>query len=174
MTNDHIKAKINDWYHHYSNDIYQYIFFMIYNHDEAKDLTQDTFIRAYSHFNQFDGENVKGWLFRIARNLTIDHIRKAKGLGMLTKIVASNDETSESPEQIVILNESERELYRGLYHLKSNYRDVIVLRKIQGFSIKETASILGWSSSKVKSTLLRGLKELKKQMVKEGYIHESV
>ena len=78
-----------------------------------------------------------------------------------------------SPEQITVLNEAEKELYLAIGRLKRSYRDVIVLRKIKEFSIKETSDILGWSESKVKVNLSRGIQALKNELEKVGYIHDS-
>lgn len=174
MCNDFTNKKINDWYHLYSNEVYQYIFFMIQDHEQAKDVMQDTFLRAYHSLQSFDGENAKGWLFRIARNLTIDEIRKKNTLRLLINKIASTYKENTSTEQLVTFNETERELYLALCKLKQSYRHVIVLRKLNEFSIKETATILGWSESKVKSNLQRGLKALKKEMRKAGSFHETI
>ncbi|MEB1807141.1 MAG: RNA polymerase sigma factor [Bacillaceae bacterium] len=163
---------INDWYKLYSIELFQYIFFMIHEHEQAKDLMQDTFVRAHSYFDMFDGKNAKGWLFRIARNVTIDYFRKQKTKTLVTNPFILFKTSNPSAEHMVTASETERELYFALSQIKRNYRDVIILRKIKAFSIDETAKILGWSQSKVKTTLLRGLKALKKQLEKEGYSHE--
>ncbi|MDG5789612.1 sigma-70 family RNA polymerase sigma factor [Evansella sp. AB-P1] len=172
--NENAQNQVTEWYQKYSNDIYQYILFMTGDHERSKDMMQETFLRAYDHLSSFQGNNAKGWLFRIARNITIDSLRKEKPIAYLfdqnTYVVSNNV----SPEKITILNEVERELYHALGQLKMSYRDVIVLRKIKGFSIQESSNILGWKESKVKSTLLRALKALKRQLEKEGYNHETI
>ena len=76
------------------------------------------------------------------------------------------------PEQVLQVKEESYELYRALEKLKDTYKKVIVLRKLKGFSIEEAAAILGWSESKVKSTLFRAIPALKKQLKKEGYMYE--
>ncbi|MET3695889.1 RNA polymerase sigma-70 factor [Bacillus oleivorans] len=174
MDQEVIKQNVNKWYEKYSNDIYQYIFFMIGDHEMAKDLVHDTFLRSYSNYLSFRGGNEKGWLFRIARNITIDFIRKKKPISYLMNTDMQVKANELLPENVVTINESEKELYAALTRLKRSYRDVIILRKLKDFSIQETADILGWNESKVKSTLFRGLKELKKELVKEGYQHEKL
>lgn len=169
-----IRQKVNEWYETYNNDIYQYIFFMIGDHEQAKDLVHDTFLRSYNHYLSFRGGSEKGWLFRIARNITIDFIRKRKPISYLMNFNIQLKTNELLPEHIVTLNESEKELYSALTKLKRSYRDVIILRKLKDFSIQETADILGWNESKVKSTLFRGLKELKNELIKEGYQHETL
>jgi RNA polymerase sigma-70 factor, ECF subfamily len=168
------KEQINDWYHAYSNDIYNYIHFLIGDHEQAKDILQDTFLRAYSHYDSFRGDNVKGWLFRIARNIAIDDIRKKKPISYFLDSIPLLKSSELSPEQSALLNESEQELYIALNKLKLAYRDVIVLRKIKEFSINETATILGWTENKVKVNLFRGMKALRKELEKGDFSHETV
>ncbi|WP_235822814.1 RNA polymerase sigma factor [Cytobacillus massiliigabonensis] len=78
-----IKQEINNWYYQFSNDIFRYVFLMIGDREQSKDILQETFLRAYNNYDSFDGKNVKSWLFRIARNLTIDLIRRKKHLSKL-------------------------------------------------------------------------------------------
>lgn len=73
------KQKIQTWYKEYSDGIYRFILIMIGDHEQAKDLTQDTFIKAYHHLDYFKGKTSdKNWLYRIARTVTIDFMRKRK------------------------------------------------------------------------------------------------
>lgn len=167
MDQETVREQINEWYLLHSKDIYQYIFFLIGDREQARDLMQDTFLKAYSKYSHFNGENVKGWLFRIARNTTIDFLRRKKPLSFFTDTLPLLKSNAASPEEVLFFNETERELYQVLNKLKRPYRDVIILRKIEEFTIQETCQILGWSESKVKSNLARGLKVLKVQMEKE-------
>ncbi|MEK1829888.1 RNA polymerase sigma factor [Priestia megaterium] len=73
---------------------------------------------------------------------------------------------------MIELKESSLELYQALGKLKDSHRKVILLRKVQGFSVKDTATILGWSESKVKSAQFRAIPALRKQLVKDGYVYE--
>ena len=167
-----IKQRINDWYHLYSNDVYSYVLFLLGDHELSKDILQDTFLRAYNCYESFHGGNTKAWLCRIARNLTMDHFRKKRPIAYFFDSFSSVYTHTPTPEQVALLNESARELYVALAKLKRSYKDVIILRKIKEFSIKETADILGWSESKVKVTLYRAMAALKKELEKEDYIHE--
>ncbi|MEN2768216.1 RNA polymerase sigma factor [Ornithinibacillus xuwenensis] len=174
MDQQYKKQQVNEWYHTYSNDVYHYSYFLIGDHEQAKDILQETYLRAYRKFDSFQGENVRGWLFRIARNLTIDDIRKKRPISYFLDSIPILKSTEKSPEQIAMLNESEQELYVALSKLKLSFRDVIVLRKIKEFSISETAEILGWSENKVKVNLFRGIKALRKELEKENFSHETV
>ncbi|MBU9721941.1 MULTISPECIES: RNA polymerase sigma factor [Bacillaceae] len=170
MDQTHQKKLIQDWYKKHSNDVYKFIFYFIYDKEQAKDIMQDTFIKAYNNLETFNGENPKSWLYKIARNLAIDYMRRNKLKAYLTPTISKS--LSSTPEESFSLNEQEKELYRALEKLKRPYREVIILRKIKELSIMETAQILGWSESKVKTNLSRGLNHLKNQLEKEGFRYE--
>ncbi|MFA9560353.1 RNA polymerase sigma factor [Evansella sp. AB-rgal1] len=169
MGNEKLK-NINELYIKYNNDLYNFIFLMIRDNEQAKDLMHDTFLQAYKKFDSFKDENVKSWLYKIARNLTIDYIRRRKPMSFFFDLTDVHSNIK-GTEQIVTLNESEKELYLALAKLKRKYQQVIILRKIKEFTIKETSEILGCTEAKVKTNLLRGMKQLKKELEKEGYHH---
>lgn len=169
-----IKEQINSWYYEYNNDIFRFVFFIIGDRDHTLDILQDTFLRAFDNYESFEGDNVKSWLIRIARNLSIDFIRKKKPIYTISDLFQSLNSTDKTPEQITVFNEFERQLYISLNRIKRPYKDVIILRKIKEFSTNETAQILDWSESKVKVNLLRGMKALRKELEKEGYNSETI
>ncbi|MGM8215529.1 RNA polymerase sigma factor [Bacillaceae bacterium W0354] len=141
---------------------------MLKDSSTALDLMHDTFIRAFSNLESFKGGNERSWLLKIARNLTIDYLRRKRPVLLVNeKITVKSNENS--PHQLAILNESEKELYHALDRLIPKYKEIIILRKIKEFSIKETSEILGWNESKVKNTLNRAMKKLKEKLVEEGY-----
>ncbi|MBO8157268.1 MAG: RNA polymerase sigma factor [Bacillaceae bacterium] len=165
---------MKEWYQEYSESIYRFILMMIGDHDQAKDLTQDTFLKAYNSMEYFQKRTSdKNWLYYIARNVTIDFMRKRKPIRSMIESIYGIPSKDPSPEKIIQLGEEEEQLYRALRHLKRSYREVIILRKIKGLSIQETAEVLEWNESKVKNTLSRALKALRSQLLKEGYNHET-
>lgn len=101
------KQRINSWYEEYSNDVYNYAFFMLGDREQAMDIVQDTFIRAYNKLESFQGGREKSWLFRIARNLTIDYMRKKRTLANYLSFLPFGMNTEKSAEDIAIFNESE-------------------------------------------------------------------
>jgi RNA polymerase sigma-70 factor, ECF subfamily len=148
---------------------------MIKDYQSAEDLRHETFLKAYIHYDSFRGNsNPKTWLFSIAHNITVDYIRKRKTLTILQDILLFKKDLKPLPEEIVEIKESSQELYNVLAKLKESYREVIILRKIKEFSIEETSIILGWSESKVKSTLFRAIQALEKKLLKEGVLSEKI
>lgn len=169
------RIKLQEWYHLYSEDIYRFILMMIGDNEQAKDLTHDTFIKAYNSINFFKGEaSDKNWLFYIARNIVVDYMKKRKPILFMVDCFSAIISNDHVPEDIAILGEREEQLYRSLRKLKRSYREVIILRKIKELSIQEAAEILNWSEGKVKITLYRALLALKNQMEKEGFEYETI
>jgi RNA polymerase sigma-70 factor (ECF subfamily) len=146
---------------------------MIKDYQQAEDLTHETFFKAFRHYNSFrQDSSPKTWLFRIAHNLTVDYLRKQKPIRLFMEVFRQKKDPSLLPEHIVEMKESSKELYLALETLKESYREVIILRKIKGFSISETSEILDWSETKVKSTLFRAIQSLEKILSKEIYQDE--
>lgn len=167
-TNEQNHAIIVEWYDQYSGAVFKYILKMIKDEQQAEDLTHDAFIKAYTYISQNKQVNYpKTFLYRVAHNLTVDYVRKHKPLQLMKDFFMNQTDTGPSVESIVEIRESSQTLYNVLSTLRFSYRRVIILRKIEELSVKETAHILGWSESKVKSTLHRGMKVLKKHMAKE-------
>lgn len=157
-------------YYNHSDSIYRFIYIYVHNHETAEDLTQDTFYRAFKNFDTYKGEaNLATWLRKIAKNATYDYFRRKKviqflNFGKKEYIDLHND----SPEFQYIRSEEMIMLYNTIVGLKKNYRDVLILRKINEMSIKETAYILGWTETKVKSTMARAMAALKKELNEGG------
>lgn len=162
---------ILEWYEEYNESIFKFIFMMVQDYQIAEDLRHETFIKAFIHYDTFkEVSSAKTWLYRIAYNMTVDYIRKRKPFILLKDAFKLLKDTSKLPDEHVQLKEESYELYHAVSLLKESHRKVLILRKIKEFSIQETASILGWSESKVKSTLFRAIQALEKQMLKEGYL----
>ncbi|MBS4197332.1 RNA polymerase sigma factor [Lederbergia citri] len=153
---------ISEWFHLYSNDVYNYLVYYTGSMD-VEDLVQEVFIKVIKGLKSYKGESSpKTWIFSIARNVAIDDARKRnkkKKLSFDEQMITSDGET---PEKIFLQNEAKQSLYTAIQMLKSNYREVIILRGIKEMSVSETAEILNWKEEKVRSTYSRALKSLRK------------
>lgn len=148
---------------------------MIRDYQQAEDLTQETFIKAYIKYESFKGySSDKTWLFKIAHNLTVDYIRRQKPIIKLPKFLKTMKDESPLPLDIIQFKENSMVVYQAINRLKESHKNVILLRKIKGFSIEDTAKILNWTEGKVKSTLHRALPALEKELKKEGYSNEEL
>ncbi|MEC1523334.1 RNA polymerase sigma factor [Neobacillus niacini] len=164
--------KISEWYYLYNKDIYNFLVYYIGSSD-VEDLVQEVFIRAIKGFDAFQNKSSpKTWLLSIARNVGIDEMRKRKRLRMKQMNWFRQDERSdkETPEKMLQLNENNQLLYLAIQSLKTNYRDVIILRGIKELSVSETSSILNWNENKVRTTYHRALKSLQNRI--GGFSHE--
>lgn len=153
-------------YEEHSDAIFKYILYLVGNMETAEDLTQDTFYRAYKAQHRFRYEaNERTWLRKIARNAVIDFERRKKILKWMPFIEKETYvETAKLPEELLIKGEQLAIVFHELCTLKLEYREAIVLRVIEGLSVKEAADILGWNETKVKNNTQRGLKELRKRL----------
>ncbi|UFU00639.1 RNA polymerase sigma factor [Radiobacillus kanasensis] len=164
---------ILSWYDQYSVYLFKYVLKMVKDVQTAEDITQDTFIKAFNKMGMYEEiRHPKTWLFRIAHNLTVDYIRKQAPILLIKDFFFQEKDMGPSTESQVVIKESSKELYEAILKLKPSYREVIILRKIEGFSVQDTAQILKWSESKVKTTLLRALRTLEKQLSEEEYLNE--
>lgn len=158
-----ISDKISEWFYQYNKDLYHFLFYYVGTGD-IEDLVQEVFIRAIKGFDTYQSKSsVKTWLFSIARNVGIDEIRKRKRTRIKNVISFTWFEPKEeaTPEVVLRMNENNRNLYQVINSLKSNYRDVIILRAIKELSVSETADVLNWNENKVRITYHRALKALK-------------
>ncbi|MEH7107386.1 RNA polymerase sigma factor SigX [Bacillus sp. JJ1764] len=174
----------DELYQKYHQDVFQFLFYMVRNREQAEDLVQEVYIRVFKSYNRFEGKSSeKTWLFSIARNVAIDFFRKQKGWKekILDKFDWSTTQVKDDfpiPEEITVQNEEIQWVYKCMEYCTIDQRAVVLLRFIHDLSIAETAQTLGWTESKVKTTQHRSLKILRKQMEifyeKEGQESEKV
>ena len=159
---------IDELYANHADSVYQYIFLLVRKKEVAEDLTQETFIKVFRNLHQFNDEaRVTTWIIQIAKNTTYDYFRKTKWTHLFSEKHDVNSSITPSTEQTVINKTSVQELYDALKTLKREYQEVVILRKINQLTIKETAIVLGWTENKVKAKLARALKKLQAEMLKQ-------
>lgn len=169
-------------YENYHQDVYQFLFYMVRSKEQAEDLVQEVYIRVLRSYSRFEGKSSeKTWLFSIARNVAIDHFRKQKGWKqkLLEKFdwnTAQVRDDQPLPDEIAIQKEEVQRMFKSLEACTVDQRAVIIMRYLHELSIAETARVLGWTESKVKTTQHRGIKVLKAHMEllfeTEGFLDE--
>ncbi|MCH7321831.1 sigma-70 family RNA polymerase sigma factor [Solibacillus sp. MA9] len=137
--------------------IYKYILYLTNDCHLAHDLLQETFYRYYQ--KNYDA-NERLYLLKIARNLVYDHYRRKKLIGFFT-LKKEPPANAKLPEEVTLQNAENETLYNALQQIKTNYREVVILRYIEQYSVKETAQILNTTEVKVKNDTARGLKALR-------------
>jgi len=162
----------------YSADIYALLFRLTQDPEEAGDLTQDTFLRAFRSIGKFRGDSeLKTWLFRIAINESRNRFRwwkrrrREKTVSLDEPLSESNLSIGDtlagngpSPEEVLLDDEYRRALYSALGSLPDIFREALVLCDIEGQSYQEIAVILEINIGTVKSRIARGREELRKQL----------
>ena len=159
------------------NALYNYALHITMNPDDAEDLVQETYLKAYRFFNSFErGTNCKAWLFKILKNNYINLFRKnSKEPGKVDydlikdfyhSIKDARNDTSETDSDFFhsLLHE---EVYQALLSLPEEFREVIQLCDIEGFTYEEIANMVDSPIGTVRSRLYRGRKLLRAQL--EGY-----
>ena len=163
-----------------SGEIYGLLYRMTDNVEEARDLTQETFLRAFQSISHFRGESdLRTWIYRIAinqarnrwrwwrrrrREATVSIDAPEIGGGRLGLVATLKSNAVRDPEQDALLSERERALKKALSSLKLVYREAVILRDIEGFAYEEIAAALSISVGTVKSRLARGRQELRRKL----------
>jgi RNA polymerase sigma-70 factor (ECF subfamily) len=148
------------------------------NDDDAADVLQETFLKAYTHIDDFQGNSkFYTWLVRIAVNEALMKLRKRRSdrtVPLDEPIDTGEDEVArevavwdQNPEDSYSREELGRILDEAIQSLKPAYRTVFILRDIEEMSIEETAEALGLSISAVKSRLLRARLQLREKLTRQ-------
>lgn len=163
------------WFGEYYDSVFSYILMLVKDPHTAEDLSQETFMKVIRNEHTFNGDShVKTWIFRIAYTTTISYLRKKHPVFYYFDLQAYTQKNERASEEIVLLNSQQKQFYEALHQLKPSYQQVILLRKIQGFSTKEASAILNWSDGKVKMSLSRALAAFKKELEKGGFSNETL
>jgi RNA polymerase sigma-70 factor (ECF subfamily) len=163
----------------YRRPVYGIVRRMVANDEEAQDLAQEAFIRAFRNLEQFDrNRSFSNWLFRIATNLCIDHHRKRK-IKTVPLVRTDRDgeeqremdapDTGDTPAEEYSDRERGRRLSEVIESLPPLYRVVIQLRHIESRSYDEIAEILELPLGTVKARIHRAHRLLREKLVRRDY-----
>jgi RNA polymerase sigma-70 factor, ECF subfamily len=170
------KTDIARFVDEFSPKIYSMALRLLGDPQDAEDVLQETFIKAITHLNEFEGRSsLSTWLYRIATNEALMLIRKRKPT-LYIGMDDSNDQEENGSEPVKILDwcclpekellssEAQGYLSEAVQRLSPALRMVFTLRDIQGLSIRDTASILNISEEAVKTRLLRARLKLREDL----------
>ena len=163
--------------------IYRLSIRMVNNPQDAEDILQETYLKAYRHLKGFDGRSsVSTWLYRIATNEALMFLRRQKPGEMSIDEPLEEGESDQPPIQIVdwcclpeetlLSSESRAYLDEAITRLSPSLRVVFVLRDIQGLSTQETGEVLDLSETAVKTRLSRARLRLREEL--SGYFGKRV
>lgn len=154
-------------YDQYVASIYRYLYYRVSDNALAEDLTGETFLRALRSIRSFQwqGTDFGAWLTTIARHLLTDHFKSARTrLEVVSDVVPEYDDHSPGPEDSAASGLTSQMLVTVLGQLSQEQQDCLVMRFLQGLSIKDTATALGRSEGAVKQLQLRALRNLARRL----------
>jgi len=163
-------------YREHLRDVYSYCYYRIGNHHDAEDLTEQTFLQAYRHFErarrESDGRPLRPWLIRIAHNLAANYYRDR---ARRPTAALDNVEPVEHPhgtERVVEGRERMREVMAGLDRLSDDRREALIMRFSLGMSNREIARALGRSDGATKVLIHRAIRQLEEELQTAGAADE--
>lgn len=149
----------------YKNAVFSLCYRMVYQKQEAEDLSQEVFLKVYRNLGKYNQKmKFSTWILSIARNTCIDYLRKNRGENVPLEEGIRTKEVPISAEEAYLYKEQKQEIERAISALPEEYRLLITLYHQQGQSYKEITEILNMPMSLVKNRLHRGRKMLKEQL----------
>lgn len=150
----------------YQQSVFNVALRVLRNREDAEDLAQDAFIRAYERLDRYDIDRPFGpWVHRLTANLAINSLKRRRTLFELDE---ERDRTSpaghSAPEQALVRKERDRDLHAALTSLPAHYRAAIELRHFQEMSYQQIAAALGVPLNTARSHLYRGRRLLAERM----------
>src|SRR6266403_1853134 len=159
----------------YQHRLLRYLVYLAGNRELAEDLFQETWIRVLERGHQYDGKHeFSTWLYAVARNLTIDYLRKKSPVsldGMMDGLMEDERHAPLEPAdtrpmawEVVQQHEQSERISAALVSIPAEYRETVVLRFQEGLALDEIATITGTKLGTVKSRRYRGLNMLSSQL----------
>ncbi len=168
----HDQQAFTELYDSYVAKIYRFIYFKVSSVEAAQDLTSEVFLKVWQYFTE--GKQVKhlqAFIYQVARNLVIDHYRQKANQQTIStddEGVAELPDTTVGVDITLQLSSDVEKLEEALRQLKDEYREVIVLRYLDGLSTGEVASILDKSKGNVRVLTHRAIEALREVMSKNN------
>jgi len=138
------------------------------NAQDAEDMVQEAYLRAFEHYDAFRGQSARAWLLTIVRNTCYSHLRRVvptDDAAEFDERVHSPAAAASDPESLALKEADSRVLARALEELPEEYREAIVLRELEEMPYKEIAIVLGVPIGTVMSRLNRGRDRLRAGLV---------
>lgn len=155
---------------HYHGPVYRYIAGRIRRPTDAEDLTQAVFVKVLEALPRYESRGIPfgGWLFRLARNTVIDHVRMHRDHVELDAL-AERPGTEPGPHEVVATRSELEAVAAAMAALTDEQRDAIALRFFAGLSAKEAAEAMGKQEGTVRGLQFRALAALRRQLgIQEG------
>ena len=168
----------------YEKTVYNLTLRMVGNPQDAEDMTQEAFLKAYNSLDSFRGDSkFSVWLYRIVSNVCLDHLRKKNRRSTVSLSVEDDEgeeiqldipDTALSPEAMLEQKLTREAVRRGLQSLDEDARQILLLREIQGMSYEEIADVLDLEPGTVKSRIFRARKKLCAFLLQDGNLPDAL
>lgn len=165
----------------YEKNVYNIALRMVGDPDDAADMTQETFIKAYRALSSFRGDSkFSSWIYRIASNVCLDFLRSRSRHPQVSLSTVDEDDRAtfelpdmrQNPEEQLMKKLGMEAVRRGLEQLPEQQRQILVLRELGGLSYAELAQTLGLEEGTVKSRIFRARKRLCALLLCDGNISD--
>ena len=165
----------------YEKNVYNIALRMVGDPDDAAEMTQETFIKAYRALSSFRGDSkFSSWLYRIASNVCLDFLRSRSRHPQVSLSTVDEDDRAtfelpdmrQNPEEQLMKKLGMEAVRRGLEQLPEQQRQILVLRELGGLSYAELAQTLGLEEGTVKSRIFRARKRLCALLLCDGNISD--
>jgi RNA polymerase sigma-70 factor (ECF subfamily) len=163
----------SDLYRAHLRDVYSYSYYRVGNHHDAEDLTEQTFLQAYRHFERAQRESagrpLRPWLIRIAHNLAANYYRDRSRRPQTNLDDAAILIAPMATEQVVEEREEVKEVLEGVSKLPEDRREALIMRFALGMDNREIARSMGRSEGATKVLLHRAIKQLEQRLAEDGH-----
>jgi RNA polymerase sigma-70 factor, ECF subfamily len=171
-----LDREFSDLYRAHLRDVYSYSYYRIGNHHDAEDLTEQTFLQAYRHFDraraESNGRPLRPWLIRIAHNLAANYHRDRSRRPQTHLEDAAILSAPHGTEEIVEEREEVQAVLRGVAGLPEDRREALIMRFALGMDNREISRALGRSEGATKVLIHRAIKQLEERLKEEGSVDD--
>lgn len=167
-----LDSAFSEVYRTHLRDIYSYSYYRVGNHHDAEDLTEQTFLQAYRHFEQAqresNGRPLRPWLLRIAHNLAANYYRDRSRRPQTPLEDAAVMSAPHGTEELVEGRQRFRDALAGVADLPEDRREALIMRFALDMDNKEIARALGRSEGATKVLIHRAIKQLEEDLDRDG------
>ena len=171
MDKAQLDAEFSELYRAHLRDVYSYSYYRVGNHHDAEDLTEQTFLQAYRHFEraqrESEGRPLRPWLIRIAHNLAANHYRDRSRKPQSPLDESMPVATMHTTEDVVEGRDELARILAGVTQLPDERREALIMRFALGMDNREIARALGKTDGATKVLIHRAIKQLE-QIVETG------
>jgi RNA polymerase sigma-70 factor, ECF subfamily len=159
-----LDGEFSELYRAHLRDVYSYAYYRVGNHHDAEDLTEQTFLQAYRHFERAQREShgrpLRPWLIRIAHNLAANHYRDRSRRPSSSIEDTAEPAASHTTEELVEGRDELSRVLDGVERLPDDRREALIMRFALGMDNREIARAMGRSDGATKVLIHRAIKQL--------------